>query len=276
MRNNNNGYRLYQNKNALSPSKYNDGVNYMNSNSNNYNIHVNNMNSGMNIVSNNIRHNHGHTINISNNNNNNINHNININNHHSSMRDSHHHGILSGSQGVINNSEMNHNSHHEENRIYDEFSWYELDMRGCGIRSLSPEIRNYGFLTAIYLSTNRLTSLPEDIFSEMKSLLVLDLSFNSITRIPTGVTQLITLEKLYLQNNRIVELPLEMGRLYRLKDLNVTENPILSPPQSILQGSTEYVIAYLRDRMPMPPPPPERRFISYLADGKNKRNSSRP
>lgn len=289
MRNSNNNNR-YQKNNQLSPSKFND---YSNSNNyNNNNIHMNNgiINNQQHHIHNNINHHISSNNNSnSNNNNNNVNHNININNiQHSPMRDHHTNGILSGSGGIVNtnnNSNPSNNSNNnnvdnssvnndEASRIYDpEYSWYELDMRGCGIRSISPEIKNYGFLTAIYLSNNRLTSLPEEIFSDMKSLMILDLSYNSIPKIPIGVTYLITLEKLYLQENRIVELPLELGRLFKLKELNVSGNPIISPSQSILQSSTEYVISYLRDRMPMPPPPPERRFISYLPEGKNTKES---
>eukprot|EP01114_Cavostelium_apophysatum_P020466 TRINITY_DN6864_c0_g1_i2.p1 TRINITY_DN6864_c0_g1~~TRINITY_DN6864_c0_g1_i2.p1 ORF type:complete len:609 (-),score=205.83 TRINITY_DN6864_c0_g1_i2:981-2807(-) len=147
--------------------------------------------------------------------------------------------------------------------------WYELDMSGIGLRALGLEIRNYAHITALYLSNNRLTALVDDIFADMKALTTLDLGFNLLTRLPTTVTQLNLLEKLYLQENRIVELPIEMGRLYRLKELLLDGNPLVSPPQTITQHGTNFTIAYLRDRMPMPPPPPERRFISYISDGKD-------
>lgn len=43
-----------------------------------------------------------------------------------------------------------------------------------------------------------------------------------------------------------LELPVEMGRLFRLKELNVEGNPLLAPPQGVIQGGLEVLIAYLR------------------------------
>jgi len=142
--------------------------------------------------------------------------------------------------------------------------WYELDMSGIGLRTISLDIRLYPHLTGLYLNNNRLQSIPEEIFADLKNLVTLDLSYNLITSIPLEITQITTLEKLILTENRISELPPELGRLYRLKEMNVDGNPIHTPPQAILQGGVEHTISYLRDRMVMGPPPPERRFISYV------------
>jgi len=60
---------------------------------------------------------------------------------------------------------------------------------------------------------------------------------------------------LSLFQNHLRELPLEMGRLFRLKALNIDANPILHPPHNILRTGVESTIGYLRERMPTPPPP---------------------
>jgi len=148
--------------------------------------------------------------------------------------------------------------------------WFELDMSGIGLRTISIDLKLYSHITGLYLSNNRLSFIPEEVFLEMKSLLILDLSSNLLQRVPLALTQLNSLEKLFLNDNRITELPVEMGRLFRLKDLKVVGNPLLAPPQGVIQGGLEVLIAYLRDRMPMGPPPPERRFIQYIDPVQNQ------
>jgi CCR4-NOT transcription complex subunit 6 len=142
--------------------------------------------------------------------------------------------------------------------------WRELDMSHNGLRSLSLEIRHFSHITALYLNNNKLNALPQEFFHELRALITLDLSYNVLLRLPPGISNLIHLEKLSLSSNRITELPVEMGQLYHLKEMDLSGNPLVSPPHNIVDSGTNNVISYLRDRMPMGPPPPERKFISYL------------
>eukprot|EP01117_Protostelium_nocturnum_P011949 TRINITY_DN4371_c0_g1_i1.p1 TRINITY_DN4371_c0_g1~~TRINITY_DN4371_c0_g1_i1.p1 ORF type:complete len:573 (-),score=168.28 TRINITY_DN4371_c0_g1_i1:90-1808(-) len=142
--------------------------------------------------------------------------------------------------------------------------WFELDLSSVGLRSLSIEIRNYSHLTCLYLNNNKIEYLPEEIFSNLVSLCSLDLSYNLLTRLPHSIITLMQIQKLYLTENQLTELPIQMGRFYRLKDLSILGNPIINPPQSVLQMGTESVIQYLRDRLPTGPPPPERILLSLI------------
>jgi Leucine-rich repeat (LRR) protein len=81
-----------------------------------------------------------------------------------------------------------------------------------GIRTLSREIRYYPHLTALYMNNNKIVELPDDIFSELRSLVVVDVSFNLLSRIPSSIGNLDHLEKLAVHHNRITELPIEMGK----------------------------------------------------------------
>lgn len=143
-------------------------------------------------------------------------------------------------------------------------TWSELDMSNQGLRTVCPEIRFYSHLTALYLGNNKIEYLPEEFCFELRLLKVLDLTINNLAYLPASIGQLTSLERLLLQQNRIQELPVELGHLLRLKEVGTEGNPISSPPQSILQGGITTILSYLRDRMPMGPPPPERLFISYV------------
>ena len=89
--------------------------------------------------------------------------------------------------------------------------WFELDLSNMGIRALSREIRYYPHITALYLNNNKLMDLADDAFLELRSLVVLDLSYNLLSRIPSSVGQLIHLERLAIHQNRVAELPVELG-----------------------------------------------------------------
>jgi len=58
------------------------------------------------------------------------------------------------------------------------------------------------------------------------------------------------LENLLFYSNRITALPVEMGRLWRIKEIGHGGNPLIYPPADVLPGGTEAVFAYLRDSMP--------------------------
>lgn len=145
-------------------------------------------------------------------------------------------------------------------------TWTGLDLSHKGLHNLSKNIAYYRHLTYLNLSHNSLTSLPVQLFTHLPMLAYLDANFNHLTSLPPQVGNLVNLENLLLYQNKLVELPPELGRCFRLKSLNVEGNPIASPPINILQGGTDTIISYLRDRMPMSAPPVERRWISFEKD----------
>jgi Leucine-rich repeat (LRR) protein len=105
--------------------------------------------------------------------------------------------------------------------VNNQEGWFELDMSGMGLKILSPEIKYYSHITSLYLNHNKLSSIPNEIFQELKCLTTLDLSYNCLTHIPSGIGSVCTLTKLFLNQNRITEIPLEMGCLFRLKELSL-------------------------------------------------------
>ncbi|PRP78127.1 hypothetical protein PROFUN_13929 [Planoprotostelium fungivorum] len=151
--------------------------------------------------------------------------------------------------------------------------WSELDLSRSGIITLSPEIRIYGHLTSLFLSNNKISWLPEDIFSHLPSLVCLDLSYNALSYLPTSFNNLMQLQRLYLTENNLTELPNQMGRFYRMKELSVLGNPLINPPMDVLSMGTETILSYLRERIPPGIPPPDRRLLSLLDANGNSTTS---
>jgi len=148
-----------------------------------------------------------------------------------------------------------------------EESWTGLDLSNRGLFKLTRRICYYPHLTALYLSSNNLTSVPDELFTHLTNLVHLDLSYNRITQIPPTVENLQQLKRLLLFSNRLTSLPVQIGRLWKLKQLSVENNPISEPPMHVLQKGTDEIFGYLRDRVPPCAAPPDRGWISYIENG---------
>lgn len=98
-----------------------------------------------------------------------------------------------------------------------------LYVEDCRMNFLPHNITNALELEELYLSNNKLTELP-DTFGELPKLKILDLSNNALGNCPRPVYHLKRLETLRLHNNPIRDIePRMLGRLYRLKDLQLPE-----------------------------------------------------
>lgn len=73
-------------------------------------------------------------------------------------------------------------------------------------RLTRSEISRFSGLSVLYLSDNILHIFEEDAFDDLKSLVVLDLGLNAITKVPVRIFQLPLLEKLYLRHNQNMKL----------------------------------------------------------------------
>lgn len=94
-----------------------------------------------------------------------------------------------------------------------------LDLRGCGLEALPPEV-----------------------LSLADSLHTLDLSGNRLTELPDGLARLSTLERLFCSDNPFQRLPPVLGRLPRLDIVGFKANRITEVPAEALPASLRWLI----------------------------------
>ena len=88
-------------------------------------------------------------------------------------------------------------------------------------------------LRTLILAENRLKEVSEQI-GLLKNLRTLDLGHNQLINVPQSLGDLEGLtDFLYLHVNRLTSLPLSMGRLTRLRYLNMSENAFRALPECI-------------------------------------------
>ena len=95
-----------------------------------------------------------------------------------------------------------------------------------------PEHSRFFFLSFLfqylYLESNELTSIPDDVFDKLPNLKWLDLRRNYLVRLPsvyTGRHQ--CLRNLLLEGNNLRTLPLELGKIYDKKRNNTATEEFL-------------------------------------------------
>ena len=74
--------------------------------------------------------------------------------------------------------------------------------------------------------------IPEQVF-KIKGLEVLSLIDNQIAFLDRGIVELSKLRKLFLRNNGITELPIELGYLEQLEVLDLSDNQLKKLPSNI-------------------------------------------
>lgn len=87
-----------------------------------------------------------------------------------------------------------------------------------------PDLSKLELLDELSMSANKLTSVPSTII-QLKRLKELDLNGNQISVVAPEIRLLIHLEKLYLSNNNLTQLP-DLSHLGKLEDVNLTGNPL--------------------------------------------------
>ncbi|KAJ9692577.1 hypothetical protein PVL29_011568 [Vitis rotundifolia] len=109
----------------------------------------------------------------------------------------------------------------------------------------SPNCPN---LSTLFLGENSLKMIADSFFQFMPNLRVLDLSSNTMTELPQGISNLVSLHYLNLSRTNIKELPIELKNLGKLKFLLLAYMPQLSsiPEQLISSLSMLQVIDMFR------------------------------
>lgn len=91
---------------------------------------------------------------------------------------------------------------------------------------LPIEIGLLKHLRSLDASCNKITSIPDNLFTNLRQLEILDLRKNRLTSIPYSIGEMLDLQELCLSNNQLVALPHTLANLRCLKTLNVSYNLI--------------------------------------------------
>ncbi len=104
-----------------------------------------------------------------------------------------------------------------------------LFLSGCGVAALKNTNQN----TRLDLSAQNITKVPESVFNQT-DLEELNLSGNNlIGSLPAEVGRLQKLKSLNISNNKMTGLPAEIGQLLSLEELNVSNNQLTGLPYEL-------------------------------------------
>ncbi|XP_058400305.1 leucine-rich repeat-containing protein 27 isoform X4 [Diceros bicornis minor] len=120
-----------------------------------------------------------------------------------------------------------------------------LDLSESGLHHLG-EIFKIPALKQLHLQRNALCAIPRDFFQLLPNLTWLDLRFNRIKALPSGIGSHKHLKTLLLERNPIKMLPVELGNVTTLKALNLRQCPLEFPPQLIVQKGLAAILTFLR------------------------------
>ncbi|XP_006867542.1 PREDICTED: leucine-rich repeat-containing protein 27 [Chrysochloris asiatica] len=120
-----------------------------------------------------------------------------------------------------------------------------LDLSHTGLQQLG-EVFRVPNLKQLHLQRNALCVIPQDFFQLLPKLSWLDLRFNKIKALPSGIGSHKHLKTLLLERNPIKMLPVELGNLSTLKALNLRHCPLEFPPQLIVQKGLVAILTFLR------------------------------
>ena len=104
-------------------------------------------------------------------------------------------------------------------------------------------------LKFLYLEGNIISFLPEDFFPSLASLEWLDLRNNTLCEIPRNIGEHKKLKTLLLGRNQLKFLPAELGLVKTLTGLNLSDNPLKEPPQTVLMKGIFAVQVYLLEKL---------------------------
>lgn len=104
----------------------------------------------------------------------------------------------------------------------------ELSVAWNKMKEISSGIfPTLGNLSAIDLSGNQLTLLPNDICT-LSKLSILSCAYNSLLKLPDDIGNMVGITGLNIAFNSLSELPASIGRLENLRDLQLWENKVCS------------------------------------------------
>ncbi|XP_013405557.1 uncharacterized protein LOC106170294 [Lingula anatina] len=165
---------------------------------------------------------------------------------------------------------MSHNSLEEiQTPVCELETLEELNLSHNKIATVPPEMKQLRSLKEINLSNNKLNEFPITLF-ELETLKSVWMDHNYITKFPVLTKtskisflslnsnniidisekiadMMMNLVTLDLGNNKLKRLPVQMQLLSSLRELHLTGNKLIQPPQDVANEGKEPVFRYLED-----------------------------
>ena len=122
-----------------------------------------------------------------------------------------------------------------------------LDLNRNGIKQIPQglDVLDLSHLKYLYLEGNTISLIPGDLFTCLNSLEWLDLRNNKVQEIPRNVGEHKYLKTLLLGRNKLTFLPTELGFIRTLTGLNLSNNPLKDPPQFVINRGVHAIKHYL-------------------------------
>ncbi|XP_039193373.1 leucine-rich repeat-containing protein 27 isoform X2 [Crotalus tigris] len=121
-----------------------------------------------------------------------------------------------------------------------------LDLSRKDLQHLTSEIYRLFNLRYLHLEGNALSVIPEDFFQSLSNLTWLDLRYNKLKELPSGIGCHKQLKTLLLEKNPIKRLPVELGKVVSLTALNLRHCPLEFPPLEVIQKGLAFILCFLR------------------------------
>ena len=130
-----------------------------------------------------------------------------------------------------------------------------LDLNRNGIQQIPQglDVLDLSHLKYLYLEGNTICLIPGDFFTCLHSLEWLDLRNNKVHEIPRNVGEHKNLKILLLGRNKLTFLPTELGLIRTLKGLNLSDNPLEDPPQFVINRGVHAIKQYLLAKLSLNP-----------------------
>jgi len=159
-------------------------------------------------------------------------------------------GTNNGAQKEADKEERNRPGGQAIPGLKENHVWTILDFGGQHLKTLTPTLFQYTFLTRLYINSNKLAVLPSGI-GMLRNLTHLDASLNNIQTLPAEIGMLVNLKQLLLFDNQLTYLPPELGSLFQLDMLGIEGNPLaVDQKEIIMENGTTELIKHLRETAP--------------------------
>lgn len=138
----------------------------------------------------------------------------------------------------------------------------DLNLRNNKLK-IMPDVSNCVKLHSLDLSQNAITELDGKVFNNLMVLRVLYLSENKLQSLPDEICNLAALISLDVSCNSLTELPSKLCTLKRLRYLLIGENTFHTIPRHVIAAGTRRLLLFLKER-----------YSAEVADNPSKSNDT--